>query len=69
MKKSDLILSSDEKVDLILWQFQEIERLKKENDELENKLLSPPKNSRKSKKMIPKGSLEKVITKYKINSC
>ena len=51
MKKSDLILSSDEKVDLILWQFQEIERLKKENDELENKLLSPPKNSRKSKKI------------------
>lgn len=49
MKKSDLIiLSSDEQIDLILWQFKEIERLKKELKSLKEKKSLPQKNSRNS---------------------
>ena len=49
MKKSELIiLSSDEQVDLILWQFKEIERLKKEVETLQKKLSYPKKNSKNS---------------------
>lgn len=49
MKKSDLIiLSSEEQVELILWQFEEIGKLRKENEELKNKLLLPKKTSKNS---------------------
>lgn len=51
MNKSDvIILSSDEQVELILWQFKEIERLKKELEAFKNKLSQPKKNSRNSSK-------------------
>jgi transposase len=49
MEKTDLvIMSKDEHIDLILWQFKEIERLKKELETLEKKLVQPKKNSRNS---------------------
>lgn len=49
MKKTDvIIMSNEEQVDLILWQFKEIERLKKEVESLEKKLSSPKKDSKNS---------------------
>lgn len=49
MNKSDLIiLSSEEQVELILWQFEEIGKLRKENEELKSKLLLPKKTSKNS---------------------
>lgn len=56
MNKSDIIiLSSDEQVDLILWQFNEIERLKKELESLQKKLSLPQKNSKNSSVAPSKG--------------
>ena len=56
MKKTELvILSSEEKVDLIIWQFEEIERLKKEVESLEKKLCLPQKDSKNSSVPPSKG--------------
>ena len=67
MKKSDLIiLSSDEQVDLILWQFKEIERLKKEVESLQKELSLPQKNSKNSS--VPPSKSFKSNKKGEISS-